>query len=78
MIPTAVAQKISMFCHVGIEQVVAVHDVSSLYHVPLLLNDQGLMRYLQKRLKLAEILTEEKHLAKGNKLMTMWKELTVR
>lgn len=67
-----------MFCHVGIEQVVAVHDVSSLYHVPLLLNDQGLMRYLQKRLRLSDIPTDETSLARGHKLMTMWKELTVR
>lgn len=66
-----------MFCHVATEQVLAVHDVSSLYHVPLLLKDQGLVGYLQKRLKLADIPRDDKRLARGDKLMTMWKELTI-
>jgi CTP synthase len=30
-----------MFCHVAPEQVVGVHDLSSVYHVPLLLESQG-------------------------------------
>lgn len=66
-----------MFCHVAPEQVLAVHDVSSLYHVPLLLKDQGLVNYLQKRLKLADIPRDSKRLTRGDKLFTMWKELTV-
>ncbi|ORY73399.1 CTP synthase N-terminus-domain-containing protein [Leucosporidium creatinivorum] len=76
-LPDAVSQKISMFCHVATDQVLAVHDVSSLYHVPLLLKDQGLVNYLQKRLKLADIPRDNKRLARGDKLFTMWKELTV-
>jgi CTP synthase len=66
-----------MFCHVANEQVLAVHDVSSLYHVPLLLKDQGLVSFLTKRLKLDVVKTSEPRIAKGGKLLTMWKELTL-
>ena len=66
-----------MFCHVANEQVLAVHDVSSLYHVPLLLKDQGLVSFLTKRLKLDLVKTDDVRLGRGKKLMTMWKELTV-
>lgn len=38
--------KISMFCHVAPEQVVGVHDLSSVYHVPLLLESQGGLEFL--------------------------------
>ncbi|KDR76421.1 hypothetical protein GALMADRAFT_246761 [Galerina marginata CBS 339.88] len=51
----ATKDKISMFCHVATEQVVGVHDVSSVYHVPLLLQAQGIVEYLTKRLKLDEL-----------------------
>ncbi|PPQ85663.1 hypothetical protein CVT26_011425 [Gymnopilus dilepis] len=44
-----------MFCHVSSEQVVGVHDVSSVYHVPLLLQSQRIVEYLTKRLKLDEV-----------------------
>ncbi|GAA5897079.1 hypothetical protein JCM5296_004289 [Sporobolomyces johnsonii] len=76
-LPLSVTSKISMFCHVANEQVLAVHDVSSLYHVPLLLKAQGLITFLEKRLKLDLVKRDDARVAKGNKLMTMWKELTV-
>ena len=47
--------KISMFCHVPPAQVVGIHDVSSVYHVPLLLRAQGIVEFLEKRLSLAEL-----------------------
>jgi CTP synthase len=47
-----VKRKISMFCHVAPECVMAVHDCKSVYHVPLLLKDQGVLDVLTKRLKL--------------------------
>ncbi|GJN92255.1 hypothetical protein Rhopal_005285-T1 [Rhodotorula paludigena] len=68
---------ISMFCHVANEQVLAVHDVSSLYHVPLLLKDQGLIGFLRNRLKLDDVRIAESRQARGNKLLTMWKDLTI-
>src|SRR5882762_8654525 len=48
----ATKQKISMFCHVASEQVVGVHDVTSVYHVPLLLQSQGIITFLKRRLNL--------------------------
>lgn len=44
-----------MFCHVPPAQVVGVHDVSSVYHVPLLLRAQGIVEFMEKRLGLAEL-----------------------
>jgi CTP synthase len=41
-----------MFCQVEPEQVVAVHNVSSTYHIPLLLEQQGLIPIIRDILKL--------------------------
>ncbi|NXF11107.1 PYRG1 synthase, partial [Smithornis capensis] len=49
---TSVKEKISMFCHVEPEQVICVHDVSSIYRVPLLLEEQGVVEYFRHRLDL--------------------------
>lgn len=45
-------QKISMFCHVGPSQVLSVPDVSSVYRVPNLLYQQGLVSYIVNKLNL--------------------------
>uniref|UniRef100_H2YNU3 CTP synthase n=1 Tax=Ciona savignyi TaxID=51511 RepID=H2YNU3_CIOSA len=50
----AVKEKISNFCHVGPEQVITVHDVSSLYRVPYVLEKQNLSGYFHKRLGLTK------------------------
>ncbi|KAK0532575.1 CTP synthase ura7 [Tilletia horrida] len=74
----SVISKLSMFCHVGPDQVMAVHDVSSTYHVPLLLEEQGLLNFLTRRMKLdtnggiPPALKE-----KGRDLRTRWRDLTV-
>ncbi|KAJ4922772.1 hypothetical protein JOQ06_022759 [Pogonophryne albipinna] len=68
---TAVKEKISMFCHVEPSQVICVHDVSSLYKVPLLLEDQGVVSYLCQRLSLPiEV--------RPRKMLTKWKEMADR
>ncbi|GAA6006554.1 hypothetical protein JCM10207_004970 [Rhodosporidiobolus poonsookiae] len=76
-LPLSVTSKISMFCHVANEQVLAVHDVSSLYHVPLLLKAQGLVNFLQNRLRLDQLPLPEERTTKGAKLLSMWKDLTI-
>ncbi|RDD43614.1 CTP synthase 2 [Trichoplax sp. H2] len=48
----SVKNKISNFCHVPPEQVICVHDCSSIYHVPALIADQNLVGYLCNRLQL--------------------------
>lgn len=68
------AEKISMFCHVGPDQVLGVHDVSSTYHVPVLLSQLNLMKYFQKRLKLTAV--SEERAAAGSSLFGRWKALT--
>uniref|UniRef100_A0A671T0V1 CTP synthase n=1 Tax=Sinocyclocheilus anshuiensis TaxID=1608454 RepID=A0A671T0V1_9TELE len=68
---TAVKEKISMFCHVEPEQVICIHDVSSIYRVPLLLEDQGIVDYFCGRLNL---LIE----MRPRKMLTKWKEMSDR
>lgn len=46
-------QKISSFCHVPVTNVLSVHDVNNVYHVPGLLESQQLHTILLKSLKIA-------------------------
>lgn len=62
-----------MFCHVATEQVVGVHDVNSVYHVPLLLQAQGIVDYLRKRLNLPAINITEEMISKGLSLGAKWR-----
>lgn len=66
-----------MFCHVAQEQVLGVHDVGSVYHVPLLLKEQGLLRFLQKRLNLNTITVTPEQVTQGNELSQRWRDLTI-
>jgi CTP synthase len=66
-----------MFCHVRPQQVMGVHNVSSTYHVPLLMRDQGLITYLQERLNLASIQVSEKGKKRGANLLSRWIDMTV-
>ncbi|XP_041649419.1 CTP synthase 1-like [Cheilinus undulatus] len=68
---TAVKEKISMFCHVEPTQVICVHDVSSVYRVPLLLEEQGLVSYFCQRLNLPVEM-------RPRKMLTKWKEMADR
>lgn len=65
-----------MFCHVTSKQVFGVHDVSSVYHVPLLLESQGIIEYLTHRLKLDDIHITDEMLENGRCLGIRWKEMT--
>ncbi|EJT99277.1 CTP synthase, partial [Dacryopinax primogenitus] len=72
----ATKAKISMFCHVGKDQVLGVHDVSSVYHVPMLLAGQGLVPYLQKRLQLDTISIPKEMVQRGHSIKERWTRLT--
>lgn len=72
----ATKDKISMFCHVAAEQVLGVHDVSSVYHVPLLLQSQGIVEYLRKRLNLDSLNITKEMKEKGASLGKRWRDLT--
>ncbi|KAI9826406.1 MAG: CTP synthase ura7 [Thelocarpon impressellum] len=69
--------KIAMFCQVEPEQVVAVHDVSSTYHVPLLLERQGLVGLLRRILHLDGLAIAPALLERGQATWREWKRLTV-
>ncbi|GMM51339.1 CTP synthase [Starmerella bacillaris] len=71
----AIMEKISMFCHVGPDQVLGVHDVSSTYHVPVMLEELKLMSYFSQRLHLDKVTPERQ--AIGERLFTRWKALTM-
>ncbi|GKY97150.1 hypothetical protein MPSEU_000673400 [Mayamaea pseudoterrestris] len=47
----AVKSKISSFCHVPTSNVLSVHDVNNVYHVPGLLESQGLYHILAQQLQ---------------------------
>ncbi|KAK0118658.1 CTP synthase ura7 [Cadophora gregata] len=68
--------KIAMFCQVEPEQVVAVHNVSSTYHVPLLLEKQGLVETIRNILKLDDIPKAKSLVDRGQRTWTEWKNLT--
>jgi CTP synthase len=65
-----------MFCHVSSEQVFGVHDVSSVYHVPLLLQSQGVVDYLRRRLGLGSLNVTAEMKEKGRLLGERWKGIT--
>ena len=69
--------KLTMFCHVGPGQVVGVHDVSSTYHVPLLLYQQKITDFFTKRLGLSEISVTSKQKGEGLVRWGKWKNLTL-
>lgn len=52
----ATKQKISLFCHVPADHVLSVHDVKNVYHVPGLLQEQGLHTILARELGILELL----------------------
>ena len=62
--------KIAMFCHVDTSQVFSVHDCSCVYGVPALLESQGLVTYLQKRLQISGTIPNET-------LWNRWKQLAI-
>ncbi|XP_029958874.1 CTP synthase 1-like [Salarias fasciatus] len=71
VLETSVKEKISMFCHVEPTQVICVQDVSSVYRVPLLLEDQGVVDYFCQRLNLPVEM-------RSRKMLTKWKEMADR
>jgi CTP synthase len=68
--------KIAMFCQVEPEQVLAVHDVESTYHVPMLLEQQGLNDLLAKGLRFDTIGISPKQQTHGAAIWNEWKSLT--
>jgi CTP synthase (UTP-ammonia lyase) len=53
-----------------------VHNVSSTYHVPLLMQDQGLIDFLNTRLDLGSVSITKEQKNSGENLSSRWKALT--
>jgi CTP synthase len=51
-------KKLGVFCQVAPENTLSVHDVSNIYHVPLILVQQGLHRIIKRHLGLTSMLDE--------------------
>lgn len=47
-------EKIGMFCHLSDNYVLSVHDVSNIYHVPLMLSKQGIASILMSKLNMMD------------------------
>ncbi|KAF9201527.1 CTP synthase ura7, partial [Podila verticillata] len=72
-----IRSKLAMFCHVQPEQVLAVRDCNSVYHVPELLKEQGLIDYLWKRLNIEQTVSISPALKeKGDAMWQKWNQLT--
>ncbi len=49
-----IKKKISLFCDVPLEAVISAPDARTIYHVPIILEEQGVADYIIKRLRLSE------------------------
>ncbi|KAJ1898298.1 CTP synthase ura7 [Kickxella alabastrina] len=73
-----IREKLSMFCQVSPKQVFSVHDCESLYHVPILLRQQGIIDVLTERLKLNELKLSPEVRSEGESLWVQWSEFARR
>ncbi|KAI8878403.1 CTP synthase, partial [Backusella circina FSU 941] len=71
----SICSKISMFCHVAPEQVLAVHDVSSVYHVPILMREHGIIDFFRRRLNLDALTISDENRLAGEELWNKWSTL---
>ncbi|KAJ6646529.1 CTP synthase [Pseudolycoriella hygida] len=61
-----VKEKISMYCDVAADQVICIPDLSSIYHVPLIMDSHNIINFLKDRLSLD---------IKSPGLMQQWRKL---
>ncbi|XP_070568114.1 CTP synthase 1-like [Ptychodera flava] len=66
-----VKEKISLFCHVDPEQVICIHDCTSIYRVPMMLFEQNVLPFFNQRLNL-------NYPEKPRRTLAKWKELAER
>ncbi|KAF2270065.1 CTP synthase-like protein [Lojkania enalia] len=69
-------EKIAHFCQVDLNQVLVVKDMPSIYQVPLLLEQQGLISSLRDILDLQKLTISPALLSQGRRTWTQWKSLT--
>jgi CTP synthase len=69
-------EKIAHFCQVDVEQVIVVKDMPSIYQVPLLLEQQGIIPTIRKVLDLPSVHISPALDQKGRSTWAQWKSLT--
>ncbi|KAK4081540.1 uncharacterized protein Triagg1_2281 [Trichoderma aggressivum f. europaeum] len=67
--------KIALHCQVEPEQVIAVRDMPTVYQVPVLLKEQGLITVLQSILMLDKLTPEPAQVKKGAEIWQKWKDV---
>jgi len=64
-------EKIGLFCNLALENVLSIHDVPNIYHVPLLMQEQNFASLLAQRLGISSSL----HLP-NSKFQQSWTDMT--
>lgn len=75
---SSVKEKLALFCHVPSEKVLSVYDCQSVYHVPMLLRQQGMFEHLSQRLALPSLHLSEQREKAGVEYYEKWCELAQR
>ncbi|KAK7417444.1 CTP synthase ura7 [Neonectria punicea] len=73
----ATIRKIASSCQVEYEQVIGVRNMETIYQVPLLLKEQGLLKLLQQGLVLDKPVLSEDRIQKGQALWDLWKKTVI-
>ncbi|KAF5010333.1 hypothetical protein FDECE_3508 [Fusarium decemcellulare] len=73
----ATIQKVARSCQVEDEQVIGVRNMDTIYQVPLLLQEEGLLSLLQKGLALEQTVLSPERVQKGQILWDLWKKTVV-
>ncbi|KAF2225112.1 CTP synthase N-terminus-domain-containing protein [Elsinoe ampelina] len=72
-----VIDKVSRFCQVPVNQVLAVRDMPSTYQVPILLNEQGLLKICTSILRLDALQINPALVSRGRKIWNTWTDLAM-
>lgn len=70
-------RKIASSCQVDYEQVIGVHDMETVYQVPLLLHEQGLLQRLTSGLELGKLSMSPAVRENGAALWELWKKTVI-
>ncbi|KAL8298932.1 hypothetical protein RB601_002175 [Gaeumannomyces tritici] len=66
--------KIALHCQLEPEQVLVVHDMPSIYQVPMLLHEQGLIPLLETSMGLDQITPTPSRVQHGSEMWSLWKD----
>lgn len=73
----ATIQKVARSCQVEDEQVIGVRNMDTIYQVPLLLEEEGLLKLLKRGLALDQVELSPARVQKGQALWELWKKTVI-